>query len=406
MERTERKFEYYPWLVALVVLVSRIVTSRGVYFGDGPAHVLAAQTHRFLTPAPPGYWLFNRAAGLFANPERAISFMNWGFSASGVLAFYYAARLLVRESIAKLGCAAYAVIFYAWFSGNVHSTYASQLFFPVLLFLFLALHLKEPRIGYLLGASLAFAVGAGFRPSDGAFMAPMFVYYLARYAPRKQAAAGFWLSALLCLGWLLPTVFGYRSSYGMEHVAAYTANIVTIVSPLRNRDTYRSIANIARFLVPLGTAFWLLAHPLLKSLGRLRDPRVQLLWLWITPGAFFLTLVYMCVAPYLNFLTAGVLLLAMIELDLRGGALGRVLLACCIGWNAAFYLQFRPLAGKSVTTDVINIYSGSYTRYAVRNRWQTTLSEARKVSFLSFPPAGQGLPFRLVSRETDVGNHN
>jgi 4-amino-4-deoxy-L-arabinose transferase-like glycosyltransferase len=405
VERTERKFEYYPWLVALAVLLSRILTSRGVYFADGPAHVLAAQTHRFVMPAPPGYWLFNRAAGLFANPERAISFMNWGFSAAGVLAFYYAARLLVRESVAKLGCAVYAVIFYAWFSGNVHSTHASQLFFPVFLFLFLALHLKEPRMGYLLAASLAFAVGAGFRPSDGAFMGPMFVYYLARYAPRKQAALAFLLSALLCLGWLLPTVLGYRSSYGMGYVAAYIANIVTIVSPLRNHDTYRSMANIARFLVPLGTALWLLAYPAVRSLQRLRDPRVQLLWLWITPGACFLALIYMSVAPYLNFLTAGLLLLAMTELDLRGGALGRLLLACCIAWNAAFYLQFRPLPGKSLTTDVINIYSGSYTRYAVRNRWQTTLSEARKVSFVSFPPAVRGLPFRLVSRETRGGDH-
>jgi hypothetical protein len=406
VEKTERKFEYYPWLIALVVLVSRILASGGVYFADGPAHVLAAQTHRFVMPAPPGYWLFNRAAGFFANPERAISFMNWAFSAAGVLAFYYAARLLVRESIAKLGCAVYAVVFYAWFSGNVHSTYASQLLFPVLLFLFLLLHLKEPRMGYLLAASLAFAAGAGFRPSDGAFMAPMFVYYLARYAPRKQAAGGFWLSALLCLGWLLPTLLCYRSSYGLRYFVSYLGNITTVVSPLRHGLTDRSMANVARFLVPFATAFWLLAYHFARSLRGLRDPRIQLLWLWVTPGACFLLLIYMSDAPYLNFLTAAVLLLAMAEVELRRGALGRLLLACCIAWNAAFYLQFRPLPGKSITTDVINIYSGSYTRYAVRNRWQTTLSEARKVSFLSFPPAAQGPPSRLVGRETDVGDHN
>jgi 4-amino-4-deoxy-L-arabinose transferase-like glycosyltransferase len=341
--------------------------------------------------APPGYWLFNQAAGLFANPERGISFMNWGFSAAGVLVFYYAARLLVRESIAKLGCAVYAVIFYSWFSGNVHSTYASQLFFPVLLFLLLILHLKDPRMAYLLGAASAFGIGAGLRPSDGAFLGVMFVYYLVRYAPRRQALVAFSVAVLLCLGWLLPTVFSYQSSYGMRYFIWYIANVTTIVSPLKSGITYRSMANIARFLVPLGTAFWLLAYPVPKSLGRLRDPRVQLLWLWIAPGACFLTLIYMSDAPYLNFLTAAVLLLAMTEMDVSGTRWSHLLLACCLVWNLAFYLGFRPLPGTSLAVNVFNCYSGRYTRYGVKNKWASTLSEVYKVSSLS-PPSAAGHP--------------
>jgi hypothetical protein len=390
VENTERKFEYYPWLVALLLLAARILTTGPVYFADGPAHVRAVQAHRFVIE-PPGYWLFNQAAGLFLNPERGISFMNWGFSVAGVLVFYYAARLLVRESIAKLGCAVYAAIFYAWFSGNVHSTYASQLFFPVLLFLFLILHLKEPCMAYLLGASSAFAIGAGFRPSDGAFLGVMFVYYLVRHAPRKQAVVAFSVAVLLCVGWLLPTVFCYRSSTGMGYFIAYLASITTIVSPLKNGLRYRSMANIARFLVPLATAFWLLAYPALKSLGRLRDPRVQLLWLWITPGACFLTLIYMSDAPYLNFLTAAVLLLAMTEMDMSGLRWGRLLLASCLVCNVAFYLFFSPLPGNSLGVNVLNLYSGKYTRYGVKNRWQPNLSEVYKGPFLS-PPLATGHP--------------
>lgn len=381
MERPERKFEYYPWLLGLLVLISRVLTAGPLYWADGPAHMLAIQTRRFVIH-PPGYWLFNQAGGLFSNPEKGISFMNWAFSAAGVVVFYYVARLLVSKRTAELGCILYAVVFYVWFSGDVHSTYASQLLFPILVFLFLILHLREPRTVYLLGAAAAFAIGAGFRPSDGAFLGPMFVYYLARYASGRQAAIAFLVAILLCLGWVVPTVLAYHTAGGAGYFTGYVANITTTVSPLRDRNTYRSMANIARFLAPLGTALWLLAYPVLKSLGRLRERPVRLLWLWIAPGACFLTLIYMADAPYLNFLTAAALLLAMIAIDMGGVRWGHLLLGCCLVWNAAFYLAFRPLPGNSLPVNVLNIYSGKYTWYGVKNQWQPNLSDVCNPAFL------------------------
>lgn len=383
VENTGRKFDYYPWLVALVVLVSRILTTGPVYFDDGPSHVRAVLAHRFVIE-PPGYWLFNHVAGLFANPEKGISLMNWVFSAAGVVVFYYAARLLVTEGVARLGCAVYAATFYAWFSGNVHSTYASQLFFPVLLFLFLFLHRKDPRLPYLVGASCAFAIGAGFRPSDGAFLGLMFVYYLWRYAPRRQAAWALAVAVVLCLGWLLPTILAYRSSTGMGYFTGYIAGITTVDSALKHGATYRSMANVTRFFVPLGVAFWLLALPMLKSLARLRDPHVQLLWLAIAPGAGFFMLVYMAPAPYLNFLTAALLLLAMLEMDVRGARWRYLALAGCLVWNVVFYLAFRPLPGNSLPVKVLDAYSGVYTHYGVSNQWQPNLSDLYKGRLL--PP--------------------
>jgi 4-amino-4-deoxy-L-arabinose transferase-like glycosyltransferase len=301
--------------------------------------------------------------------------MNWVFSAAAVVVFYYAARLLVNRNLARLGCAVYAAIFYAWFSGDVHSTYASQLFFPVLLFLFLMLHLRQARPTYLLGAAAAFAIGAGFRPSDGAFLGPMFVYYLVRCAPRKQALIAFALAVVLCLGWLVPSILAYRASGDLGYLAAYVANITSVASIFKNGPAQQWLANVARFVVPLATAFWLLAYPLFKSLRRIGDQPVRLLWLWIVPGACFLTLVYMSDAPYLNFLTAAALLLVLIEVDASGMAWGRLLLGCCLAWNMAFYIAFRPLPGKSLAVSVFNVYSGKYTYYGVRNQWQPNLSD-------------------------------
>jgi hypothetical protein len=121
------------WLFA-GVFASRALTSTSAYFGDGPIHVAAAQNHTSVIQAP-GYWLFNRIAGLFPDPEIGISIMNWLFSAGGAAVFYLAIRKLASDNVARVAAIAYASIYFAWFSGNIHSTYAAQLFFRDLLHL-------------------------------------------------------------------------------------------------------------------------------------------------------------------------------------------------------------------------------------------------------------------------------
>lgn len=364
---------YWPWLLAAGVLVSRILTTGLAYFAYGPAEIQAINAGRFVIQ-PPGYWLFNRTASLFPNPALGISLMNWAFSAAGVIAFYCVARLLVSERLAKLGSAAYAAVFYAWFSGAIHLAYASQLLFPVLVFLFLALHLRRQQPGYLVAASIAFGLGAGFRPSDGAFIGFMFAYYLIRHAPRKQAAAAFGVAALVCLAWLAPTVACYRSLGRVGWAGHYVAHITTVVSILAHGLDFRAFANMARFAVPLTIAFGPLLLLTLKSFRSARNLVVSLLWWWIIPGAAFLLFCYMSDAPYLDFLTAPVLLLAMIELDKLEPARHLALLSSCVAWNLIFFMFFQPVFINSFPFAVIDIYAGKYTRYAVLHHWQPNLS--------------------------------
>jgi Dolichyl-phosphate-mannose-protein mannosyltransferase len=366
------KAGHWPWLLAAAVLVSRIFTTGSVYFADGPAHIKAIQTGTFVIQ-PPGYWLFNRTASLFPNPALGISLMNWVFSVAAVVVFFHAARLLVDEQMAKLGSAVYATVFYAWFSGDVHSTYASQLLAPLLIFYLLMIHLREGRPGYLIGASLAFGLGAGFRPSDGAFVALMFVYYLIRWAPRKQAAVSFALAALVCLGWLAPTIASYRSLGGLGQAGHYVASVTTQASILANGLTHASIANMARFTVPLVFALGPLLPFALWSYRDLRRTEVLLMWLWIIPGALFLTLCYMSDAPYLDFLTAALLLLAMTQLRNSTRRRQTILLGSCAAWNMAFFLFFQPVLIRSLPFAVIDTYAGRYTRYGIVNHWQPRL---------------------------------
>jgi hypothetical protein len=233
--------------------------------------------------------------------------------------------------------------------------------------------MNDPRTAYLVGASLAYGIGAGLRPSDGAFIGIMFVYYLVRHAARKQAAMAIALATGVCLTWLVPTAACYRAM-GLQQTSAHVRNITTGVSVLTGGVNYRSIANVGRFFVPLAWALWPMAWAIVRSMKRLRDKRVILLWLWITPGACFLILSYMSDAPYLNFLTPAFLLLGMMELDHSRPQSGLGVLALCITWNLAFFLCFEPVRTRSVAVDVVNIFAGKYTASSIRNGWQPNLS--------------------------------
>jgi 4-amino-4-deoxy-L-arabinose transferase-like glycosyltransferase len=373
-----KRFDPYPWVLGILVALSRVAASGAVYYVDGPAHLKAIRSRVFVIQ-PPGYWLFNRLAGLFSNPAAGIHLMNWFFSVAGVVIFYYAARLLVSRNMATLGSALYAVIFYAWFSGGVHSTYASQLLFPILVFFFLLLHMKSPRAVYLVGASLAYGIGAGLRPSDGVFIGLMFLYYLLRHATAKQAVLSLGFATLVSLFWFLPTIACYRA-IGLDNAYAHVRNVTTTVSILTSGVNYRSLANIGRFLVPLACAFWPLAWAIRRSLKRLGDQRVVLLWLWIIPGASFLILSYMSDAPYLNFLTPAILLLGMMGMDAAPPSWRVGILTLCIAWNLCFFLFFEPIPTRSVAIDAVNVFAGKYTAYGIRNHWQPNLSSLHDVN--------------------------
>ena len=369
-----RRIPIYPWLLAGVVLLSRILAAGPIYFADGPSHVEAVQARTYVIQ-PPGYWLFNRTAALFPDPERGIVLLNWVFSVLGVVVFYYAARLLVRKGTAQLGAAVYAAVFYGWFSGDIHSTYASQLLFPVLVFLLLMLHNQRPRLTYLLAASVAYALGAGFRPTDGFFVGFMFLYYVVRHAPWRQALLAVAVVTVLCLVWLVPTLEAFTARDSLHWALGYSAETTRQVSPLFQGITFRSAANVARFAVPFVAAFWPLLLPFLKTALDTREGQVRLLWLWITPGMAYLVLFYMSDAPYLNFMTAAVLLLALKQLDSSKPLLRTLLLTSCLVTNVAVFLLFSPVPSKSLAANVLNVFVGKYTRFAIRNRWQPNLSD-------------------------------
>jgi 4-amino-4-deoxy-L-arabinose transferase-like glycosyltransferase len=369
------------WLFA-AVFASRAFTSSSAYFADANRHIMAVLNHSYVIE-PPGYWLFNRTAGLFPDPEIAISVMNWCFSAAGAVVFYLTARRLARESIACLSSIAYATIFFAWHSGNVHSTYASQLFFPVAVFLCFLQYWEELRFRWILAAAVLFALGAGFRPSDGAFFAPAFLYGLSK-GRRSHLLVTLVVVCLLCISWLIPQELGLlKQTIPIErnfssHFGS-TADGVLVVgfSPY-------ALSNAMRVVVPFVLALFPLLSLIIGNRGR------TFLWVWILPGMAFFLLVYTGEATYMNCVLAALVLLALTNpaVDDRK-KLWRFVL--CAVLNVAFYFAWRPIAFPNHTLQVaeyvIEADAGKFSYYGVRHHYEPRLSQLLHVQGYGEPAA-------------------
>jgi len=357
---------FLPSLVlAVFTLATRLLFHGSIYFADGPHHLRSILDKTYIIQ-PPGYWLFNRIAGLFPDPVIAISAMNISFSVAGVVVFYYTALFFTGRRGAFIAALAYSCIFFLWFSGEVHSTYVSQALFPIATFCAL-LHYDRVKANWkLILAAILFALGAGLRPSDGVFLVPTLLYYSTARLPKSKAGIFLTSITLLCLIWITPTLIAYcHVPGGIQGVLAYSRDIATQKSIATGVNS-ESLANVMRFTVPALVAFWpVLAAAALSAVRNRQDWRVRMLAIWIVPGSLFFILSYISDAPYLDFLTAAVLLLAL-------GA--PRMMAVTALWNTIFFLGFSPIPSRRLSVNIWNCYAGHFTRYGIEHQWWPNLS--------------------------------
>ncbi len=347
-------------IVFLLAALLRIPFVSTLYFADGPAHLRAVQNGTFLIQ-PPGYWLFHHLAGLFPNPVLAISAMNVFFASLGVAVFHQVALRLMTLGRARAATAVYATVFYAWFSAEVHSTYASQLLFPVLVFY--CLLRSGQSSSWLYAAAAAFAIGAGLRPSDGAFLLPMLLYFLLVSAGWRKGLGPALAALGGCLAWLIPTAIGYAQMGGIHKALAYTANVTTVVSVLHGVNNGWE-ANVLRLVLPLLTGLGLI----IAGAFRAWDKTDVLLVVWIAPGLLFFCLSYVSDAPYLDYFTAACILLC------ARGVSSRTLLAAT-ALNTVIFLFAAPMRTHAFPVKIFNHYVLKYTLAETRNHRTGNLSQ-------------------------------
>jgi hypothetical protein len=354
-------------LVAVGVLLTRAFTSGPVFhFMDGPRHLRAIALHTYVIQ-PPGYWLFNRVGGLFTNPEHGLLWMNLCFSALGCVAFYGCARRLVRSPLAELGALLYATVFFAWFSGDIHCTYASQLLFPPLTFYLMLRYREKKSAMWLLAVGTSFSLGAGFRLSDGVFMVPLLILFALQLPRRHRIFLGLAV-IVLCAAWLIPNEialhrFGQRSTGEELRKVAMGAIVM-------GRVNAYTISNAMRFFLPLAFALGPSAWFIFRARG---EARLQL-WTWVLPGSAFFLLVYISDAPYLNCLLGGFVLLCLLGLNAcKNRRLAAAVLVCSILVNVVFFLGFRPLPLSNSAYAIVDKDFGAFSFYAIRNQYYPSL---------------------------------
>jgi hypothetical protein len=319
---------------------------------------MAIANHTYVIQ-PPGYWLFLRTAGLFPNPELAIHIMNWCFSALGCVMFYACARRLVRSPLSELGALLYATVFFAWFSGNIHSTYASQLLFPPLMFYLMLRYREDKRTLWVCAVAVSFSLSAGIRPSDGAFMAPLLLLFFFQLRREQQILLGV-ITIALCAAWLVPTKIA-QMRYHPDNEAALVLRMSP--GPLTGQFNVYTIANALRFILPMALAL----GPAAAFLFRARN---LWLWTWVLPGSIFFLGLFISDASYMDCLLGGYVLLCLLGMaTYKNRRTAVAVLACSILINLVFYLGFRPLPSRSPIYAIIEKDLGNYTLYAVKHKF-------------------------------------
>ncbi len=355
--QSHRKTLFVVTLAALT-LITRVLCRGTVYFADGPAHIDAILSKTYVIQ-PPGYWLFNHIAGFFGDPAFGIAALNITCSVAGVVMFYFTAAMLASEVNAFIAALAYSTIFYGWFSGEIHSTYATQLLFPVALF-YLMLRFERDRARWLVWlAAVVYAIGSGLRPSDGLFLVPMAVYWGLTRLKRAEMAGFFAIWSVLCLGWFVPTLIAFhKESGGLGGSGSYVHEMLTVLS-IFSGITPKSLANGARYAIPVVAAMWPVLFFIFRNALRNRDDwRVKAIAVWIVPGSLFFVLVMITDPVYLNFLTAALLLPAVNA---------RRAMAVTAAWNLILFATLAPVPSRNVAVDVVDCYVLQYTCFGVKH---------------------------------------
>jgi hypothetical protein len=370
-------------ILLLTTLASRLLLLSSPYFADGPAHVKAISQGSFFMQ-PPGYFVFMCSAYLLKiaglGPADAISALNVVLNLCGVYVFTRLCERVFPVWLGRVLSVCYAFMNVTWFSALIHSTYASMTFFGPALYY--CLDHKDKR-WYFWGCAV-WALGMGFRPSDGAFLLPMLMLSSWAYS-WKERAMGLFIATSITLAWWVPTAWHFGGVLGPLVASVRQGGSVSQkVSLLRVGITPRSLANVLRFVVAVVTSLnVLLPFALLQIITCYQDPRTRSIMAWIVPGSLFFALTYMSDATYIAFMAGGLLLLAGLFCQRLSRRAATAWLGIFLGVCSVHMLVLRPVTPSTMWRRVANSYCLEYTAWGVKDHYHRNLSELQREAGMS-----------------------
>jgi hypothetical protein len=360
-------------LLVVLGFLSRYFTRGVLYFGDAPGIVQSIRDHRYVVE-PPGYWLYARTGSLFRDPVFGLAFANEIFAGCGAAVFFLLCRKFgLPRPIAVLATLAYGSIFFSWFAGDIRTSHGSQfLFAPLIVFSFL-FYRENRSLPRLVFCALSFAAAAGMRPSDGAFMAPLFLLLVFRFVPKwKHRILLLAIAAAGCLAWYIPTQMAMLNP-SVNNTRDELHGMASRTSLLLNGVNRYTVANVVRVVLPMLAAFWMLIPSVFARRTAMQN---RILALWIVPGLAFFLVVSMAEAQYLTFLAGGVVLLAALANNKR---YAMVALLVCFCFNTWLFLGSRPIDSNGNVARAINFYVVKCCNYGIRHQWNLNIGNGGTV---------------------------
>jgi hypothetical protein len=139
-----------------------------------------------------------------------------------------------------------------------------------------------------------------------------------------------------------------------------------------------TLANPVRYVLPLVVGFWPVLGIVVRNVIRSRrDWRTKSLLIWIVPGSLFFIFSLISDAPYLNYLTAAILLLAVSapgNVSISGKWIGRLLVVTALS-NAFVFLALGPVPSQKLSVNIVNGFVLRCTRGGIEQRYNKTLSQ-------------------------------
>jgi MFS family permease len=297
--KTRRRLEC-ALLVSAVVLTRFIFRSHYLYDIDSVNFALALDHFdpTVYQPHPPGYFLYvclgRLANAIFNDANTALVAISIAASAAAVVLIYFLTENWFGRKAALFAGLIFLFSPLSWFHGTVALTYVVEAFFSALIgYLCWRTYSRDSR--WVIPASIALGLGAGFRPSSLLLLGPVWLLSLSRQ-PRKQAFVGCAALGATVLAWFLPMLS--QSGGALAYFSSLSALWLTVSSKQSIFNSPISLS-IARFCVILGIlalGTGTAAVALLKRADAHRDLDHEVkkfTWVWIVPGIVFFTFIFL-----------------------------------------------------------------------------------------------------------------
>ncbi len=407
---------YVPLGIAAIALTRILFRSRLLYDLDSVNFALGMlrfdpAAHQ---PHPPGYFLYVCLARLVnqvvPDPNAALVAVSIAASCGAAWIIACLAREWFGAPAASLSVLLFLVSPLGWFHGIVALTYMVEAFFSALIG-YWCWRVCKGETAWLLPASIAFALAAGFRPSTGLMLAPLWLFTIWRVRGLQMILAVVTVG-LVTLAWFLPMTAAAGGFHAYFDAFAHLWGTVagrrtTLASPWLAVARIFTIAWI--FVLCFGSASLFAFWP--KAPGPSKQaPRAVFVWVWVAPGLLFFSFVF------LNYVNSGYLLvlsppafaylavqcsrfLAVPErLPLRWAAVAAGVTAnCALFFLAPIYCSYRSVREFEAALSPI---AADFSRYLDP---QHTLIVGFDAHFQGYRHAGYYLPAFVTVQYPEVG---